>query len=470
MKRFALVVVIASLCLVSCSQATPSPYPTVPASAVPEPSATVRPSRNAETSTPTAQVTLTPSPSPTIQVASDLHLLAGTITGLDQGVRVKLRLEFLLPGDPLALFTKVWPGLPDQVPERGNPVSRFDVTNGSWQAADQTFKAGLYRLSAEAEGYVSIPNSLVFILPEEGVGWRYTNLNFKFLHPADAPARLGIPLCAEPPPHGGEYVIPPAPPSPTPTFSAPLPAGTLYPTPAWPPGTCYAGHFWSWALPSSGLLGRVSGLAPGQMARITIYVLPPAPGENYSSGPPPPPDGSWHYAWAQGPLFAFPTAAPASVLTATMTIGNGSWGLIDPNLRGHKYLVIAEDSGQTLTPAGYEIVLFGGKDVGLSRGLDFTVGTRIPPALLSPVLSPTPFPVRRCASNGLRSNRPSRQQVFISLYPDICPPAFASNGSRIGAISLIWNTTVRVQPVAPGVEGSSSSESASILRAFCRLV
>lgn len=386
MKTIILGLLVAAILATACSSISLNPNSIVTSSAIPAPSTTAQslpspiPTIFIPSMTPTFQATPTPTrpptatPSPTVDLLSSPHLLSGMITGLDPGARVNLRLELLQPGDTLSLFTKVWPGLGEQEPGPGTPVARYSAMNGTWQAVDPTLKAGLYSLIPEADGYVSIPKSWVLVVPEAGAAWRYTVVDFKFLRPADAPAHLGIPLCVERPQWGGYYVIPPGTPSPTPTFAPPLPPGTLYPTPVWPAGTCYAGHFYSLAVPSSGLLGRVRGLGAGETAKITIYALPPSPGEYYALGPAFPPDSGIHYATGQGALATLPTVAPNAVLTATMTVGNGPWGLIDPNLSGHKYLVIAQGLGQTLSPASYETVLLAGKDIGLSFDLDFALG------------------------------------------------------------------------------------------------
>ena len=287
-----------------------------------------------------------PGVSPAKEIVSS-NLLSGAVTGLDPGDGVRLQLERLALGQPEG---------------RGEIVQRLDVVNGRWQPADLVLPPGYYRLVPEIEGYVHVPRSITFQVPEEGIIWRYQDLDFRFYHPTDAVALLGLPLCPE---HSFAAVpvtaVPPGTPSPT---TQPEPALS---------GPCYANHLAdAWLVPA-GLRGRISGLADGQTATISLYVLPPLPGEQYGQGEPPADDSSGTYPPEVSALAERPDIAPDWPLSATLRVGNGPWGLVDPSLVGHKYLVVAEAAGQTVAPPAYEVVVFAGKAPGLPGGVDFAV-------------------------------------------------------------------------------------------------
>jgi serpin B len=277
------------------------------------------------------------------------NLLSGTVTGLDDGDSVRLLLEKLSEG---------------QAEGPGEIVQRLDVVNGRWQPADLVLPPGLYRLVPEAEGYVHVPRSITFQVPEKSIVWRYQALDFRFYHPADAVALLGLPLCPD-------YSSPAIP-------VTPVPPGTPGPTPqpestpsGGPDGPCYANYLADVRLVPAGLQGRISGLPEGQMATISIYALPPVPGEQYAQGEPPPADGSWTYPPEVSQLAALPNIAPDWPLTGTLRVGNGAWGLVDRSLVGHKYLVVAHEAGQAADPPAYEVVVFAGKAPGFPGGVDF---------------------------------------------------------------------------------------------------
>jgi hypothetical protein len=288
-----------------------------------------------------------PDPSPAKESLSP-NLLSGTVTGLDPGDNVSLLLEQSAEG---------------QAEGQGEIVLGFNVTNGRWQRADLALPPGLYRLVSEAEGYTHVPHSIVFQILEERVMWRYTNLDFEFLHPADAVARLGLPLCPEP----ASPVVP----------VTAVPEGTpgLTSQPESPPaGLCYANHLADVHLVPAGLQGRISGLPDGQMAIVTLYALPPVPEEQYGRGEPPPSDSNWTYLPELSQLAAPPSIAPDWPLVAALRVGNGPWGLVDPSLLGKKYLVVANAPGQTANPPAYEVVIFAGKAPGFPSGIDFAFG------------------------------------------------------------------------------------------------
>jgi hypothetical protein len=167
-------------------------------------------------------------------------------------------------------------------------------------------------------------------VPEESIVWRYTDLNFEFLHPADAVARLRLPLCPEPL-------------SPVVPVTA-VPQGTPRPTPrpeSIPSALCYANHLADIRLVPAGLQGRTSGLPEGQMLILSLYALPPALGEQYGQGEPPSAVGSWTYPPEVSQLAAPPDIAPGWPLIAILRVGNDPWGLVAPSLVWHKYLVVA---------------------------------------------------------------------------------------------------------------------------------
>jgi hypothetical protein len=273
------------------------------------------------------------------------NLLSGTVTGLDDGDSVRLLLEELAEG---------------QAEGPGEIVQHLDVVNGRWQPADLILPPRYYRLVPEAEGYVHVPRSITFQVPEKSIVWRYQALDFRFYHPADAVALLGLPLCPDPSsPMVPVTVVPPR----TPTPTTP-PESTLS-------GPCYANHLADVRLVLAGLQGRIGSLPEGQMATLSVYVLPPVPGEQYGQGEPPLADDSWTYPPEVSPLAAPPDIAPDWPLTASLRVGNGPWGLVDPSLVGHKYLVVAHAAGQVADPPVYEVVIFGGKAPGFPNGVDF---------------------------------------------------------------------------------------------------
>jgi hypothetical protein len=316
-------------------------------------------------------------PAPTLDSLSGTsqgttNLLAGTISGLDPGDNAELRLEFV----EASVWSQLLPTPPTgQALEPGEVVERFQVANGAWQAAGLALGPGRYRLIPEAEAYVSTRGRFTFWVPGAPIAWRYRRLDFEFLRPTDATARLGVPLCPTLPAAGGVYVLPEGAPTPTPSPPPPGAALSSAKPEAWSSGTCYAGHLGEAEILPSGLLGDISGLTPGQAATVNLYALPPEPGENYAMNEPPPPDGTWHYPPEVTPLADRPAISPDWPLTATLTLRNGVWGLVDPSLAGGKYLVVAQAAGLVAEPAAYEVVIFAGKVPGLPGHVDFTFAT-----------------------------------------------------------------------------------------------
>jgi hypothetical protein len=138
-----------------------------------------------------------------------------------------------------------------------------------------------------------------------------------------------------------------------------------------PAGPCYANHLADVRLVPAGLQGHISGLPEGQTASLFLYALPPVPGEQYGQGEPPPADSSWTYPPEVSQLAEPPDIAPGWTPAATLLVGNGPWGLIDPSLVGSKYLVVADALGLTVQPPAYEVVIFAGKAPGFPGGVDF---------------------------------------------------------------------------------------------------
>ena len=273
------------------------------------------------------------------------NLLSGTVAGLDRRDGVRMNLEQLAVG---------------QVEGRGEIVQHFEVVNGRWHRPGLALRPGHYRLVPETDGYIHVPRSITFQVPEKGVFWRYQALDFRFYHPENAAALLGLPLC----PDTSSPVVP----------VTKVPEGTPSPAPGpvlVPAGPCYANHLADALLVPAGLQGRMGGLPDGQTATIFLYALPPLPGEQYGQGEPPPTEDSWTYPPEVARLDESPEIAPEWPLTATLRVGNGPWGLVDPSLVGHKYLVVARADGQAVDPPAYEVVVYAGKAPGFPDGVDF---------------------------------------------------------------------------------------------------
>lgn len=287
--------------------------------------------------------------------------LSGAITGLEPGASANLRLERLDA---------------NQAPGQGRVINRFRVANGQWEQSNLKLGPGRYGLFPEAKGYVSLSGTRTFQIVDAGGTWYYRHIDFELLRPRDAPTRVGVPLCDKPPAHGGVFVLPEGTPTPTPTFTPVITSSVPISTSTWPPGTCYAGHFFAYDIGWVGLHGVVSGLPPGQVATIRIYVLPPTPGENYAIGPAPPLDRSWVYPDTLTQVTTPPTIMSEWPLTATLAVKNGPWGLLDPALVGRKYLAIAQTPRQVANPLGYKVVVFAGKVLAPTGGVDFAFSSR----------------------------------------------------------------------------------------------
>jgi hypothetical protein len=127
---------------------------------------------------------------------------------------------------------------------------------------------------------------------------------------------------------------------------------------------------------SAGITGVVSGLPSGQAANIFVYALPPVPGENYSVASSPPDNGGWHYPDALIRMATVPPIGPQEPLSLTLTVSNGPWGVIANDLISQKYLVLAQALGLEASPPAYQAVVFGGKIIRPTGGVDFDFGSK----------------------------------------------------------------------------------------------
>ena len=336
-------------------------------------------------SLPTASKTLLPTnPStkvdsmatPTPQIAQNRQgLLSGEIMGLDADETVTLHLGFLKGGNladfrpgPFGVFEDrgTFPA------EKGETVKRFTVKNGHWQVEDLSLRPGLYHLSLESETYISTRRSITFVVPQVGIAWRRTYLNFDLVAYEQVMERLGVPLCTEP--FSGGYITPTVigthTPTPTPILT-PVAFEQPVATPTWPAGTCFARHQGTFRVALAGIVGEISGLPDDEVATVKVYRLPPKEGETYSTFPPPMSDSEYYLPPRFTPLTNVPPVEAAWPLTATVTAKNGLWGIVDPTLARKKYLVLAQAEGYTAQPSGYEVVVFAGRTPDIQGQIDF---------------------------------------------------------------------------------------------------
>jgi hypothetical protein len=282
------------------------------------------------------------------------NLLSGAVTGLDPGDRVRLHLEYLPEGETSS---------------PGEIIHRLDTANGQWQQSNLVLAPGRYRLVPEIKEYIHIPHSIILQVPKGGMIWRYTSLDFEFLHPKDAPARLGLPLCSKTGPNVPVTAVPGATPDSPPQLGSDPPSSRS--------DMCYANHLADVSLVPAGLQGQISGLSDAQMATLTLYALPPVLDESYGQGEPPLPNNASVYPPEVVSLAESPQILSDWSLLATLAVDNGPWGLIDPSLVGSKYLVVINAPGQIALPPAYEVVIFGGKAPGFPSGVDFTLGPEL---------------------------------------------------------------------------------------------
>ena len=237
-------------------------------------------------------------------------LLAGEVSGLDEGDRATIRLMNLGHSHR---------------EENGVLVDEWTLGNGPWEQSGLRLSQGTYHLIPEAEGYLPlhIAGGLMFEVPAEGMDWRERNLSFAFFRPKDASDR-------------------------------PLDTGT------------------GWR-PERSVGGRIDAMADGVEATVRIQRLPPVPNELYVVGPPLPEDTQLYYPPELTCLEEIGHLEPEETV-AVVEVHNGRWGLSDFALQGNRYLITIEASGLRGNPVGYVAVLFGGTAEHLLRGVDFHVG------------------------------------------------------------------------------------------------
>lgn len=302
-----------------------------------------------------APVELSPSAAPIGQVTpvANVDYLVGSVTGLDYGEAVTLRLERLSTDD---LYRGYQP--------QGTELLHFTTGNAeNWYQAVPDLLPGPYLLTAEADGYISLKGGIIFQIPEQEAVWQRIDLDFEMVRPEHAPNLVEVPLCAETVEGGGTYRLPKGTATPTPSVFG----GE---SPGWPPGTCYAGHLRSrYFVHDPGMMGQSTGLSPGEKANLFVYILPPKPGENYSHAVPP--RNGFIDPPALTPLSIKPTINPEWPRLATVTVTNGNWGIIG-HLGGGRKLVFVHAPGWIVEPPAYEVVTFASKLPVLTSGIDFT--------------------------------------------------------------------------------------------------
>ena len=250
-------------------------------------------------------------------------LLAGEVSGLDEGDRATIRLMNLGHSHR---------------EENGVLVDEWTLGNGPWEQSGLRLSQGTYHLIPEAEGYLPlhIAGGLMFEVPAEGMDWRERDLGFAFFRPKDANDK-------------------------------PLSDGT------------------GWIRERS-VRGRIAGMPDGVVATVRIQRLPPIPNELYVVGPPLPEDTSRYYPQELICLEETEDhLVPETV--AEIEVRNGRWGLSDHDLAGHRYLITlrtSDSSDITVSNAGYVAVVFGGNAAHVLRGADFYVGDVAAPNCLPP--------------------------------------------------------------------------------------
>ncbi|HSJ58383.1 MAG TPA: hypothetical protein VLC95_14465, partial [Anaerolineae bacterium] len=235
--------------------------------------------------------------------------LSGTISGLEPGARAHVWIEA------------------EAVPPAGSeppPDLEWELGNGPWQQQVAGLPSGRYLARAEAEGYVLASLWRAFEVFEPGITWHYNLMDWTFLR-CDERARLTEPYCTQPPDSTVE-------------------------------------------LPLSGLRGEVTGLAPGQVATVTVRFWPPDDGEPF---PPVPAGAAGDEAVAVAALDSLPPGAGEWVAVAHVPARDGRWGRIDFEMAGARYLVTAQAAGQAAMPAAYSVTLFDAPVHGVAEGVDW---------------------------------------------------------------------------------------------------
>ena len=244
----------------------------------------------------------------------------GEVSGLDEGDTATIRLMNL--------------GRSHRE-ENGVLVDEWTLGNGPWEQKGLRLSQGTYHLVPEAEGYLPLHSAggLMFEVPAEGMDWRERNLGFAFFRPKDASNR-------------------------------PLDTGI------------------GWR-PERSIGGRIAGIPDGVDALVRIQRLPPVPNELYVIGGPPLPEDTPLYQPQE--LICLEETEDHLVpeeTVAEIKVRNGRWGLSDPTLAGHRYLITLQTSDKSGISAGnasYVAVVFGGNAAHLLRGVDFYVGDAAAP-------------------------------------------------------------------------------------------
>ena len=237
-------------------------------------------------------------------------LLAGEVSGLDEGDRATIRLMNLGHSHR---------------EENGVLVDEWTLGNGPWEQSGLRLSQGTYHLIPEAEGYLPlhIAGGLMFEVPAEGMDWRERDLGFAFFRPKDANDK-------------------------------PLSDGT------------------GWIRERS-VRGRIAGMPDGVDATVQIQRLPPVPNEVYDIGPALPEDTQRYFPPELTCLKEIGHLEPEETV-AVVEVGNGRWGLSDHDLQSNRYLITIEAAGLRVKPAGYLAVVFGGTLPHRVWDADFYVG------------------------------------------------------------------------------------------------
>ena len=247
-------------------------------------------------------------------------VLAGEISGLDDGEQATIRLLKLGPGERL---------------ENGVLVDEWTLSNGPWEREGLRLSQGTYILVPEAEGYLHFVrriSGLMFEVPTEGMEWRERDIGFAFFRPKDASDK-------------------------------PLSTGT------------------GW-IPEYSVGGWIVGLPEGAVATVRIQRLPPVPNELYVIGPPLPENATRYFPQELTCLEEAEDHLVPEETVAEIEVRNGRWGLSDHTLAGHRYLITlqtSDKSGISAGNAGYVAVVFGGNAPHILRGVDFYVGDAAAP-------------------------------------------------------------------------------------------
>ena len=241
----------------------------------------------------------------------------------------------------------------------GTEVFRIQVGNGPWHRDNLDLPEGPYRLVPKALGYVSIPMDFVsFYVPEPGIVWRYSRLDFEFVRPEDAIERFGLPICGVSDPIIAASEPIRAPPSPLDVQPA-------------PDGICIklASNY---PVIASELRGSIAG-PQGLQATIRVVELSKVEGECYYPSPGGiPGSAACLFQSEPQPVDELPEAA-SDGLQVEIPVGTGFWGYKDLELGGRRLLIALHARGYRSDPAGYTVAVLGGKAPSQVLGLDFNL-------------------------------------------------------------------------------------------------